>query len=80
VLGLCLCNFFEQSFGGLVCWLAAIPLLSHFCSCSSVHAAAGFAIDRPEGDSIKKKVLAHRFPEALAVFGHGSTKKIISYA
>jgi hypothetical protein len=26
----CLCNFFEQSFGGLVCWHAAIDLQSIF--------------------------------------------------
>jgi hypothetical protein len=33
-LGLCLCNFFEQSFGGFVRWHADLFLLSHFCSCS----------------------------------------------
>lgn len=29
-LGLCLCNFFEQSFGGLVCWHADLSLRLHF--------------------------------------------------
>lgn len=50
---LCLCNFFEQSFGSLVRWHADLFLLLHFCSCSFIClAAAGFAIDRLEGDGI----------------------------
>jgi hypothetical protein len=40
------------------------------------HAAAGFAVDRLEGDSIKiESCFAWQLGEALAVFGHGCNKK-----
>ncbi len=44
-------------------------------------AAAGFAVDRLEGDSIKiESCFAWQLGEALAVFGTAATKKIISMA
>jgi hypothetical protein len=53
VLGLCLCNFFEQSFGGLVRWHADLSLRLHFYAswfkkindCDSTILPVGFAID-----------------------------------
>ena len=51
-LGLCL---WWLSFGGFVRWLAAVPLLPHFCSCSFTLLPPGVAIDRTHESWHKKR-------------------------
>jgi hypothetical protein len=75
-LGLCLCNFFEQSFGGLVRWHADLSLRLHFYAYFFCHAAAGFAIDRLEGDGINKPVACHTISKKRWLsFGTAATQK-----